>query len=167
MPSENSYQQFFTPSQVAKADPHHLLDWDKRWPNFSPNELASKGDGSLLVNYKALDALQRLRSMWRRPMYVGSAYRDAKHNAAVGGAKESLHLSGRAFDIRMQGYSDAAVVSFIYHATLAGFTGFGMYLDRTNAFIHIDTGRPRTWQSGQSRLDDQDDVGELTPNFAL
>lgn len=165
MTIDNTYMIEFTPEAMRRQDPHHLLNWNQRWPNFSPQELASKGDGSLKVNYKALDALQELRSMWRRPIIVGSAYRDPKHNAAVGGAPASLHMSGRAFDIKMQGYSDAAIVSFIFYATKAGFNGFGMYLDRPAPFIHIDTGSHRTWQSGQSRLDDTDDVGELTPQF--
>lgn len=165
MSVQNNYMIDFTPQQVAKGDPEHLLNWQQRWPNFSPNELASKDDGSLRVNYKALDALQQLRTMWRRPMLIGSAYRTAKHNSAVGGAPQSLHLTARAYDVSMRGYSDAATVSFIYYATVAGFTGFGLYLDRPNPFIHIDTGSHRTWQTGQSRLDDTDDVGELTPQF--
>jgi len=65
----------------------------------------------------------------------------------------------------MKGMSDAAVVSFIFYATKAGFTGFGMYLDRATPFIHIDTGSHRTWQTGQSRLDDTDDVTELADNI--
>lgn len=166
MSVNNTYAIEFTEPQVRKGDPLHLLNWTQRWPNFSPTELACKGTGALLVNYKALDALQSLRTMWRRPLYVGSAYRSPKHNAAVGGAPKSKHLTGQAFDIRTKGWSDAAVVSFIYYATHAGFTGFGLYLDRPTPFIHIDTGSHRTWQTGQSRLDDTDDVGELTPQFA-
>ena len=134
----------FTAAQVAKADPHHLLNWDSRWPNSTPNELACNGDGSLMVNFKALDNLQHLRTMWRRPMIIGSAYRSPKYNQEVGGAPKSLHMQGRAYDVRMGGYSDAAVVSFLYHATLAGFSGFGLYLDRPTPFIHIDTGGHRT-----------------------
>jgi len=165
MSVQNSHQVFFTSAAIAKGDPEHLLNWQQRWPNFSPNELASRDGGGLLVNYKALDALQQLRTMWRMPMVIGSAYRTQDHNKRVGGAEKSLHLQGRAFDVSMRGRSDASVVSFIYYATKAGFTGFGMYLDRPSPFIHLDTGSHRTWQTGQSRLDDTDDVGELTPQF--
>jgi len=165
MSSLNNHRVEFTAKAIAANDPEHLLNWQQRWPNFSPGELASKGDGSLVVNYKALDALQQLRTMWRRPMIIGSAYRDPAHNERVGGAKASLHMQGRAFDVRMEGYSDAAVVSFLFYAIKAGFNGFGLYLDRPTPFIHIDTGSHRTWQSGQSRLDDTDDVTEITPQF--
>lgn len=160
----NSYATYFTAAELAKGDPEHLLEWSKRWPNFTPTELACKGSGDLIVNYKALDALQTLRTMWRRPLVITSAFRTPKHNAAVGGAPKSKHLTGQAFDVRMHQYADAAVVSFIYYATKAGFTGFGIYLDRPVRFIHIDTGPTRTWQSGQSRLDDSDDVTEIMPS---
>lgn len=165
MSVNNSYASFFTAAEIARADPEHLLNWQERWPNFSPNELASKGNGDLMVNFKALDALQSLRRMWGRPMHVGSAYRDPDHNKRMGGAPKSKHLTGQAYDIRAKGWADSQVVSFIYYATHAGFTGFGIYLDRPTPFIHIDTGPHRTWQSGQSRLDDTDDVTELTPNW--
>lgn len=160
----NNYAMHLTPSDIAKGHYEGLLNWQQRWPNFTPNELASKDTGELLVNYKALDALQSLRTMWRRPIVVTSAFRTASHNARVGGAAKSKHLTGQAFDIKMQGLADSGVVSFIYYAVKAGFTGFGLYLDRPVPFIHIDTGSPRTWQSGQSRLDDTDDVDEVMPS---
>lgn len=156
----DAYSIMFSPAAIQKGDPQALLNWDDRYPNFTPRELASKGSGELLVNYKAMDMLQALRRMWQRPMVIHSAYRDLKWNEKVGGAKASLHLQGRAFDVGMKGRSDASVVSFIFYATRAGFTGFGLYLDRENPFIHIDTGSHRTWQTGQSRLDDTDDVTE-------
>jgi len=113
-----------------------------------------------MLNFDAMDRLQELRNTWKRPMLIHSAYRSPEWNAKVGGSKNSLHMQGRAFDVSMQGKSDAAVVSFIFYAVKAGFKGFGMYLDRNTPFIHIDTGTHRTWQSGQSRLDDEDDVTE-------
>lgn len=158
---QNNHMISFTPQQVLKGDPETLLDWQKRWPNFSPTELMSKGDGSLVVNYEALDKLQRLRTAWRRPMRILSAYRDPAHNTRVGGAAKSLHMQGRAFDIEFVGTNDAQIVSFIFYAVKAHFTGFGLYLDRPRPFLHIDTGAHRTWQSGQSRLDDTDDVTEV------
>lgn len=162
---QNNYAFHFTAAEVHRGDPLHVLDWLTRWPNFSPTELASRGNGELLINYKALDSLQRLRTNWRRPLTVTSAFRDPEYNKRVGGASKSKHLTGQAFDINMKGQSDAAVVSFIYYAVRAGFTGFGLYLDRAVPFIHIDTGPHRVWQSGQSRLDDTDDVTEILPSI--
>lgn len=165
MTISNNYSIHFSYSQIVKAEPEHLLNWQQRWPNFSPGELSSKDDGSLLVHYDSLDKLQLLRTYWRRPLRVTSAFRTAAHNAKVGGAPKSQHLIGKAFDISAQGWADSNTVAFIYYATKAGFTGFGLYLDRPVPFIHIDTGKVRTWQSGQSRLDDTDDVTEIMPSI--
>lgn len=155
------YKMTFTRDGIAKGDPEALLNWKERWPNFTPLELSSRGNGSLTINLEALDALQRLRNSWKRPLVITSAYRDEFYNAQVGGAKSSLHMQGRAFDIKVDGWNDAAVIMLIYYATKAGFNGFGIYLDRVVPFVHVDTGKPRSWQAGQSRLDDTDDVTEI------
>lgn len=111
-----------------------------RWPDFSPAEIACRGTGRLLVNEEALDRLQALRRAIDRPMIVNSAYRSPEHNARVGGAKKSQHLSGAAFDISMANHDPE---SFIAAAREAGFTGIGTY-PRSN-FVHIDIGAARIW----------------------
>ena len=111
-----------------------------RWPDFSPAEIACRGTGKLLVNAEALDRLQALRRALGRPMIVNSAYRSPEHNARVGGAKRSQHLSGAAFDISMANHDPK---QFIAAAREAGFTGIGTY-PRSN-FIHIDIGPARVW----------------------
>lgn len=129
-----------------------------RWKHFTPNELRSKGDGSLLINCYAMDCLQLLRVNYGLPIRILSAYRDPEYNLKVGGARKSLHMQGRAFDINMVGRGDSEVINLIYWATHAGFNGFGLYLSR--GFLHIDVGPHRVWQEGSSRLDDSDDVTE-------
>lgn len=111
-----------------------------RWPDFAPAEIACRSTGKLLVNAPALDRLQALRRALGRPMIVNSAYRSPEHNARVGGATKSQHLSGAAFDISMANHDPE---SFIRAARQAGFTGIGTY-PRSN-FIHIDTGPDRVW----------------------
>lgn len=111
-----------------------------RWPDFSPAEIACRGTGRLLVNEQALDRLQALRRALDRPMIVNSAYRSPEHNARVGGAKKSQHLSGAAFDISMANHDPE---TFIVAACEAGFTGIGTY-PRSN-FVHIDIGSARVW----------------------
>ena len=116
-----------------------------RWPNFSPQELACKGSGKIMVDEYALDLLQALRNRLNAPMIVTSAFRSPAHNAAVGGAKNSMHKLARAFDIS-QGNHDPA--EFESAARAVGFTGFGFYPPKPNGghnFMHIDTGRARQW----------------------
>lgn len=111
-----------------------------RWSSFSPREMASKREGELMVDEGAMDKLQALRNKLGRPLLVTSAYRSKAHNAAVGGAQNSLHLAGRAFDIRMDNHDPG---EFETAARAVGFTGFGYYPKQ--GFMHIDTGRARVW----------------------
>ncbi|WP_334061725.1 YcbK family protein [Limimaricola cinnabarinus] len=115
-----------------------VKDW--QWPNFSPAEVASKGDGSLLIDVDAMTRLQRLRTRLGKPMIVTSAYRDPEHNRRVGGAKSSYHMKGMAFDIRVDNHDPE---EFEAAARAEGFSGFGYYPDQ--GFMHIDTGPSRSW----------------------
>lgn len=110
------------------------------WPSFTPEEIACRGTGKLVVDRVALDRLQALRDRLGVPVIVNSAYRSPEHNAAVGGAKGSLHMSGVAFDVSMANHDPHG---FEGAARAVGFTGFGFY-PRSN-FIHVDTGEAREW----------------------
>ena len=124
---------------------HHTSLSPKNWPCkwFSPAEIACRGTGMLLIDpdsTQALKKLDRLREILGAPMILNSAYRSPSHNKAVGGAKNSLHMRGIAFDVRMDNHDPAAFESA---ARAAGFTGFGYYPKQ--GFMHIDTGPARTW----------------------
>lgn len=113
----------------------------KDWPytHFTPKELASRGDGSLLVDHDAISRLEAMREIIGRPMVINSAYRDPLHNARVGGSPMSMHKQGRAFDISLRGHIKRELIDA---AKAVGFTGLGV---RYKTFIHVDTGRVRTW----------------------
>ena len=114
----------------------NLNTWPSRY--FKPKELASKGDGSLLVDFEALARLEYLRQLIGKPLYINSAYRDPIHNARVGGAPMSMHKFGKAFDISIKNVDKFELERL---AKQVGFTGFGYY----NTFLHVDTGRARWW----------------------
>lgn len=74
-----------------------------------------------------------------------SAYRTPKTNAILRGksknvAKKSLHMQGRAIDIRIPPY---AVEELAEVAQSLRMGGVGVY--RRSGFVHLDTGRPRLW----------------------
>lgn len=118
-------------------DPEVLTRW--RWQDFKPAEIASHGDGSLLMNEDGLDALQRARSLAQAPFRITSAYRDPQHNARVGGAPLSKHKEGHAFDIALDGHDKDDLIQVLYEA---GFRGLGVsYM----TFVHADLGRTRRW----------------------
>ena len=108
-----------------------------RWKHFKPEEIASKGDGSILVDEQALDRLEKLRVAIGRPLVILSAYRDPLHNARVGGAPLSQHKFGRAFDIKLTMDQDMLVRL----AKEVGFNGIGKY----KTFVHVDCGPSRVW----------------------
>jgi len=110
------------------------------WPNFSPAEIACKGTDQLLIDDAALDMLQALRDRLGKPLILRSAYRSVEHNAAQGGATQSKHLLGEAFDIAMANHDP---VTFEAAARAVGFLGFGFY--PRSGFMHIDLGPKREW----------------------
>jgi uncharacterized protein YcbK (DUF882 family) len=95
-----------------------------------------------------LDLLFRLQQRLglARPYEVISAYRSAQTNAMLsqassGVAKRSLHMEGRAIDVRLPG--DALQHLLRAARELRG-GGVGYY--PRSGFVHLDTGPVRTWR---------------------
>jgi uncharacterized protein YcbK (DUF882 family) len=80
------------------------------------------------------------------PRYeIISGYRSPSTNAKLadnssGVAKRSLHMEGRAIDVRLKGVSCAQLRDL---ALAAARGGVGYY--RRSDFVHLDSGRVRTW----------------------
>lgn len=80
------------------------------------------------------------------PRYeIISGYRSPRTNARLAGAgrgvaRRSLHMEGRAIDVRLKGVSCADLRDL---ALAAGRGGVGYY--RSSDFVHLDTGRVRSW----------------------
>jgi uncharacterized protein YcbK (DUF882 family) len=80
-----------------------------------------------------------------KPYHVISGYRSPATNAKLrrrskGVAKRSLHMQGKAIDVRMPGVD----TRHLYKAAL-GLRKGGVGLYSRSDFIHLDTGRVRTW----------------------
>ncbi len=131
-----------TPSGHPIYEHWSQAPWDEeRWPNFKPSEFACKGTGRLAYSPATMDKLQFLRKVVGRPFYINSGYRSPEHNAAVGGAENSLHMHGVAIDISMRNHDRKA---FYRTAIRLGWDGIGTYPGSN--FIHIDTrGYPARW----------------------
>ena len=113
-----------------------IAEW--RWPSFSPQELACRGTGKLLIVPEAMDKLQALRDRLGAPLIVTSGYRSPEHNRTVGGATRSRHMQGLAFDVSMDNHDPD---EYIAAALAVGFNGIGTY-PRQN-FVHVDQRRDR------------------------
>lgn len=118
---------------------HYTKVTNWRWKNFTPKEIACKGDGLIVVNETAMDRLQKFRELANTPVIINSGYRSVAYNKRVGGAPKSQHLQGKAFDIQITEKLTRETIHKL--AKLAGFTGFGDY----NTFVHIDIGPARYW----------------------
>ena len=87
----------------------------------------------------------RLATRTKSPFHVISAYRSPHTNAMLrengrGVAKGSLHLQGRAIDVRLADVESAALRDAAVELQLGG---VGYY--RGPDFVHVDTGRVRRW----------------------
>jgi zinc D-Ala-D-Ala carboxypeptidase len=78
-----------------------------------------------------LMALDILRDHWRAPLVPNSAFRCRKHNKAVGGEDESMHIYGRAVDFPIKPNERYKFVELVIEL---GFHGIGIM---ANA-IHLD-----------------------------
>ena len=77
---------------------------------------------------------------------VISGYRSPQTNAmlherSAGVAQRSLHMQGRAIDVRMSGVDCADLAARALELTRGG---VGYY--RSSDFVHLDTGAFRTWK---------------------
>lgn len=106
------------------------------------------------IDVRLLDVLFTLHSQLgsSEPFRIISAFRSPATNAAlidhsaqVNGksevAKKSLHMEGKAMDVRL---NDVALTGLRDAALALQGGGVGYYAD--SGFVHVDIGRVRTWQ---------------------
>lgn len=120
--------------QSNLADINHILR------DFRTNDVKA-------IDPKLLDLLHELKLTVgsHKPFAIISGYRSPKTNAMLranssGVAKRSMHLEGKAVDIRIPGYN----LSNLRRAALS-LRGGGVGYYPKSGFVHVDTGRVRTW----------------------
>lgn len=64
--------------------------------------------------------LQVLRDEVKKPIKITSGYRPAEHNAKIGGATKSRHITGEAADFKIEGYTPKQVAAIIEKLIAAG-----------------------------------------------
>lgn len=115
--------------------------------NFKIKEFACKdGSDKILVDVAFVQThLQDIRSHFNKPVNVNSAYRTPVYNTRVGGARNSYHMQGRAFDISIKGITPAEIARY---AASIGVPGVIQY----NTFVHVDSRDNKYWARNNNGL---------------
>ena len=107
----------------------------------------------VLGNIKALvdNILDPLRAMIGRPIIITSGYRSKRVNELVGGSIFSQHMSGKAADIHVQGYTPEQM-DMVYRTIQMYYDFDQLILYPYKNIIHIswngDKNRQESWVKG-------------------
>ena len=90
-----------------------------------------------------MDNLDVIREHFGYPINVNSGYRTPDYNKAIGGAKNSQHLTASAADIRLNVTPSVVqkAIKQLMEDDKIKKGGLGIYSN----FTHYDIGRERTW----------------------
>lgn len=145
--TQNAVKQFqktFLLSQDGIAGPKtfDVLQRLEKIKHFKPKEFACKHCGEIRVDIQLLEKLEQLRTaIGNRPIIINSGYRCPTHNKAVGGAKNSQHMYGKAADIRAKDMSPRTLEKFADTVFYNGGVGMG-----GQNIVHVDTrGHKARW----------------------
>lgn len=107
-------------------------------PDFHLSEFMCKccGKGADIVRPELLQALQRVRDDWGKPMTIDCGYRCPAHNAAVGGAPDSAHLTGQAADILDE---NGSLKEWMNADMLALYGLWAEIYEKTVTWLHVQT----------------------------
>ena len=107
--------------------------------NFSRSEFACRGEnccgGSAPVHPALAAGLQELRDKVNRPLTISSGFRCKRHNAAIGGAKNSQHMYAMAADVLVpEGWTPGTLAELAESIDAFREGGIGIY----PTWVHVD-----------------------------
>lgn len=121
--------------------------------NFRVKEFACKDKSDTIVIHEDFvkEKLQSIRSHFNAAVTFNSAYRTPEHNKREGGASNSFHLKGRAFDIVVKGKTPAEVARYAASIGIKGVIRYswGVHVDsRSTKYWAVDKGGKPTAVTG-------------------
>jgi zinc D-Ala-D-Ala carboxypeptidase len=117
--------------------------------HFTRAELTCKCGCGMLPELGFMVKVEKLRTMYSRPLVVSSAARCPKYNMAVSKTgQDGPHTTGRAIDFSIYGAEALHLVKIVTSTAL--FTGLGINQKGPDRFVHVDDlpggpGCPRPW----------------------
>jgi zinc D-Ala-D-Ala carboxypeptidase len=106
--------------------------------------VANGGVDASCISPKLKSAISQIERHFGRKAVMSSGFRNAFHNARVGGADNSYHTKCMAADIFIPGVPKGRLIAYAKRVDRVG--GLGCYPGRS--FIHIDVReRPKGWKS--------------------
>lgn len=112
------------------------------WPivHFEPREMASRLNGSLLVDMDFMKWLDTVRREFGQPMVVSSGYRTPAHQEQLTGRKTGAHVDGQAADILVPTAELAyRLVEVVMHHTVHGIgVDLRPSVPRGSHYVHLD-----------------------------
>lgn len=104
---------------------------------FKRSEFACKcGCGFDVVDAELLQVLEDLRITMEEPLVINSGCRCATHNKNEGGATSSLHMLGKAVDIRFN-YKSKTPLSTLFDILISKYPDkYGIATE--GSFVHLD-----------------------------
>ena len=126
---------------LKKDGDKFILKPDGSPTNFRVREFKCKdGSDTILIDVDfVVHYLQKIREFWGQPVIIVSAYRTEMYNKKIGGATNSYHIKGMAYDIKVSGLHPKDV------ASLAEDFGIQGIIQYDTGFVHIDSRTTKYW----------------------
>jgi zinc D-Ala-D-Ala carboxypeptidase len=98
-----------------KLTQHFSLEEMTKSQTASRKGIDNTAPPEVVENLKALceNVLEKIRIHFGKPLSINSGYRGPKLNKAIGGAKNSQHMTGQAADIEMVGMDNKILFCWI------------------------------------------------------
>jgi len=104
---------------------------------FSDKEMACSHCGASNMDPEFMDALDRLREAYGKPLAVTSGYRCPEHPIEARKARAGAHSTGKAADLAVDRGEAHELLKLAME--MNKFTGVGIQQKGSGRFIHLDT----------------------------
>ena len=114
--------------------------WREVFVGIRPNEWQEVTLKMLQNVYLMALQMEKARAYWKRPMRITSWLRVPSHNARIGGAENSWHMTGLAVDWQ---FTDGSIPTVAEYKKYRIWWVGGLGINRAKGFVHNDKGADR------------------------